>query len=177
MKVDQYQQLARTTAIYPNKIVYPALGLVGECGEFVDKIFYSSCSNEEKLQEAGDFCWYMANLAFDCDAKLSECFRTESFKVAHDKYSGPTEMYVELMVNLGCIAETVKKALRDDEGHFDNNRKKDILEHINIIYDVLTNLVFSETGEPTLERSAILNVEKLKSRQERGVLKGSGDAR
>lgn len=176
MKVDQYQQLARNTAIYPSKIVYPALGLVGECGEFVDKLFYTPY-DKGLLQESGDCIWYMANLAFDCGVNLSEFFESDSFRVAQDNYSGPTEMYVELMSNLGCIAEAVKKMIRDDDGVLTDSKKKIILDSLYQIYVVLTELVFSVTGEATLERSAILNVEKLKSRQERNVLKGDGDSR
>lgn len=176
MKVDQYQQLARTTAIYPSKVVYPALGLVGECGEVVDKLFYTPYS-EGLLQENGDVCWYIANLAYDCGVDLSECFKSDSFRVAQDNYSGPTEMYVELMSNLGRISEAVKKMIRDDDGVLTDSKKKIILGSLYQIYIVLTELVYTVIGEPTLERSAILNVEKLKSRQERDVLKGDGDDR
>ena len=177
MKVDQYQQLARTTAIYPSKIVYPALGLIGECGEVVDKLFYTPYSEEEVLQEAGDLCWYMANLAYDCDSSLSKCIESDSFEIIENTFSGTSEIIAELLINLGAIAEIVKKALRDENGVFSNNRKKRIVEYIRIIHDTLTVYVSSVTGEPTLERSAILNVEKLKSRQERDVLKGDGDDR
>ena len=40
MNFNEYQKLARSTAVYPvqDKIVYPALGLCGEAGEVADKI-------------------------------------------------------------------------------------------------------------------------------------------
>ena len=40
MDLNQYQELARSTAIYPteHRIVYPALGLAGEAGEVAEKI-------------------------------------------------------------------------------------------------------------------------------------------
>ena len=40
MNFNEYQKLARSTAVYPeeHKVVYPALGLCGEAGEVADKI-------------------------------------------------------------------------------------------------------------------------------------------
>ena len=40
MDFNQYQALARSTAIYPeqHRVVYPALGLAGESGEVAEKI-------------------------------------------------------------------------------------------------------------------------------------------
>lgn len=38
LTLDEYQQLAIETAIYPNPIIYPTLGLTGEAGEVSDKV-------------------------------------------------------------------------------------------------------------------------------------------
>ena len=41
MTFDEYQRIARTTAIYPesgNNFIYPTLGLCGEAGEVSEKI-------------------------------------------------------------------------------------------------------------------------------------------
>ena len=40
MQIDDYQNTAKTTAIYPqeHKILYPALGLAGEAGEVANKV-------------------------------------------------------------------------------------------------------------------------------------------
>lgn len=38
LTLDEYQQLALETAIYPNPIIYPTLGLTGEAGEVSDKV-------------------------------------------------------------------------------------------------------------------------------------------
>lgn len=78
--MDDYQEQAITTAIYPEqyKIIYPALGL-GEAGEVQNKIkkIYRDCggqwSAENRIkvaEELGDLLWYVAVLARDLDVSL-----------------------------------------------------------------------------------------------------------
>lgn len=38
LSLDDYQKMALETAIYPQPIVYPTLGLTGEAGEVADKV-------------------------------------------------------------------------------------------------------------------------------------------
>lgn len=76
MTFDEYQQIARSTAIYPADLkgIYPALGLSGEIGEVIEHIKKSlrddarTMSDERrgKLEkEMGDVLWYLANIASD----------------------------------------------------------------------------------------------------------------
>lgn len=79
---DEYQDAAINTAIYPKdwKIVYPAIGLSGECGEIMEKIKKTIRDNaghfdndriEAIALEIGDVLWYCANLAQDIGIPLS----------------------------------------------------------------------------------------------------------
>lgn len=108
MELNEYQQAAAATAIYPEAmaIVYPVLGLAGETGE---------------------------------------------------------------------VAEKVKKTIRDNNGHFDAERRQAIAAELG---DVLWYVAMTarDLGY-TLDEVARLNVEKLRSRNERAVLHGSGDNR
>jgi len=79
MNFDEYQKLARQTAIYPSigMQVYPALGLAGESGEVCEKIkkYIRGDFNYETLRaglqkELGDVLWYIANLAEDVGLSL-----------------------------------------------------------------------------------------------------------
>lgn len=86
MNFSEYQQQARVTAKYPeagDNFVYPTLGLVGEAGEFADKmkkqirdknVFKPSDVSaedcEQILKELGDVLWYVANLASEFDTDL-----------------------------------------------------------------------------------------------------------
>ena len=38
LTLNEYQEMAMETAIYPQPIIYPTLGLTGEAGEVSDKV-------------------------------------------------------------------------------------------------------------------------------------------
>jgi NTP pyrophosphatase (non-canonical NTP hydrolase) len=78
MKLNEYAEFTRTTAIYPDaktgavpELMYLALGLAGEAGEVankVKKLFRDGDSPQKRAQleaELGDVFWYLARL---CDA-------------------------------------------------------------------------------------------------------------
>ena len=82
MNFNEYQKLAKTTAIYDkkHKILYPALGLAGEAGEVankVKKIIRDGYENNKDYRadigaEIGDVLWYCAVLASDIGLELSD---------------------------------------------------------------------------------------------------------
>ena len=75
----------------------------------------------------------------------------------------------------GEIAEKVKKIIRDKDGVFSPESKTEIAKEIG---DVLWYLaVLAEQLGASLDDIAAINLAKLKSRKERGVLGGSGDNR
>jgi NTP pyrophosphatase (non-canonical NTP hydrolase) len=97
--LDMYQQVAKTTAIYPREqaIIYPTLGLTGEAGEVANKVKKiirdGSDSKDERLvseikSEIGDCLWYIAVLASDFDIKLSDIASTNLEKLANRKKNG-----------------------------------------------------------------------------------------
>ena len=94
--LDMYQEVAKTTAIYPREqaIIYPTLGLTGEAGEVANKVKKiirdGSNKNDEKLvseikAEIGDCLWYIAVLADDFNIKLSDIANTNIEKLANRK--------------------------------------------------------------------------------------------
>jgi len=84
MDFKEYQQLARSTAIYPNKnnnFTYPALGLCGEAGEVAEKCKkiirdqggkWTRMNREDIEKECGDVLWYLANIAEEFCLKLED---------------------------------------------------------------------------------------------------------
>ena len=81
MEFNEYQKIARSTAVYPEeyKVVYPALGLCGEAGEVAEKVKKTvrgdSSLNEVQgniAQELGDVLWYLAILADDLEVDLED---------------------------------------------------------------------------------------------------------
>jgi NTP pyrophosphatase (non-canonical NTP hydrolase) len=75
----------------------------------------------------------------------------------------------------GEVAEKVKKTLRDDGGVLSEERREALARELGDVLWYLAQLA-TEAGLD-LETIAEDNLEKLLSRQERGVLRGSGDDR
>jgi NTP pyrophosphatase (non-canonical NTP hydrolase) len=83
MNFNDYQNQARSTAMYPNigdNYVYPVLGLSGESGEVAEKFkkiirdkngVVSEQDKVEIVKEMGDVLWYLANLSCELNVDLS----------------------------------------------------------------------------------------------------------
>ena len=77
MTFDEYQEFARSTAIYPEdcKITYPTLGLCGEAGEVAEKVkkkLRDGKSLDGVGLELGDVLWYISALADDLGITLEQ---------------------------------------------------------------------------------------------------------
>jgi NTP pyrophosphatase (non-canonical NTP hydrolase) len=83
MTFKEYQTEAIKTAIYGegNKVIYPALGLVGEAGEVANKVkkvlrddggVLSPQKADEVAKEIGDVLWYIAALCNDIGVDMEE---------------------------------------------------------------------------------------------------------
>jgi len=98
MNLNEYQSESRRTAIYPRRIppirmmgyegifpdvecglVYPTIGLVGESGEFLEKVkkiirdkegFIDDSTREKLLDELGDILWYLSQVSFELNYAL-----------------------------------------------------------------------------------------------------------
>ena len=97
MNFTEYQELAKSTAIYPSRYfkVYPALGLCGEAGEVAEKIkkvirdgvdyLHEEEFKAELTKELGDVLWYVAALASDLDISLDDVAKKNLQKLASRK--------------------------------------------------------------------------------------------
>ena len=75
----------------------------------------------------------------------------------------------------GELANKVKKIVRDKDGVWDVEDRKEIKDELG---DVLWYVAMvAKEFDLSLDSIAEANIEKLKDRQERGVLQGSGDSR
>ena len=87
MTFDEYQEFARSTAIYPEdcKVVYPTLGLCGEAGEVAEKIKKHMRDGRTLVGvglELGDVLWYISALADDLGVILEEIAQANVAKLS-----------------------------------------------------------------------------------------------
>lgn len=75
----------------------------------------------------------------------------------------------------GEVAEKVKKVLRDCDGDVSTEKRNEIAKEIGDVLWYIANL--ANDLDYDLEDIAQMNIDKLFSRKERGVLGGSGDNR
>jgi NTP pyrophosphatase (non-canonical NTP hydrolase) len=82
MDLNEYQNAAGDTAVYPrrgNNIYYPALGLCGEAGEIAEIVkktmraglsVPTKAQREQLFYELGDVLWYVAAIAHELGMDL-----------------------------------------------------------------------------------------------------------
>ncbi len=170
MDFKEYTTAARATAVYPEqfKCVYPAIGLVDEMAEFVEK--YNAwdydaddCpTTDEIVSELGDVLWYYAIYCDDNNFDMETFFETK-------------DMYVDthfIFMQCGKLLGATKKAMRDTQ--FPVSALK-VWEYLDNIAGAVNGwcLDLGVTVEEVMEK----NIDKLRDRQARNVIKGSGDNR
>lgn len=94
MELNKYQEVARSTAIYPNvgnNLWYPTLGLCGESGEVAEKVkkIYRDKSGQLDhdtknllIRELGDVLWYVANIASEIKIDLDKIAKVNLVKLS-----------------------------------------------------------------------------------------------
>lgn len=169
MDLKEYQIKSRETAVYPDvghNLQYPSLGLLGEVGEIAEKVkkvhrdkagLYSSEDIRLLQKECGDVAWYLSQYVSELGIDLAGCDWAE--------YTHGTVSTEETVIRLGV---EVGRLL--DPQAFSSSTTC-----VGMILLQLRRLC-TRLGIP-LETVLQENVNKLQSRKERGVLKGSGDDR
>jgi len=101
-----------------------------------------------------------------------ECITTAKYPGIGANFTYPT---LGMCGETGEVAEKIKKVIRDSDGKVTPERKEELKKEIG---DVLWYVAMLCT-ELRLELGdvALVNIKKLKSRIERGVIKGDGDNR
>jgi NTP pyrophosphatase (non-canonical NTP hydrolase) len=180
MNFADYQQQAATTAVYPRAVgdfglAYCALKLNGEVAELGDKLdALAAAPSDDALRdgarkEAGDVYWYIANLALEARVAVGADTSPRPF-------AGPADCAVFLSRAAGAIGEVVGKVYRDHGGAPTPAQQASLAASLEDLLAALAWLVTSALGS-TVEEIWAANVAKLRSRQQRGVLHGSGDER
>lgn len=184
MNLNEYQKLAITDKIYDDSVAIPyiVLGIVGEATELYEKVTEKLDGKDVSLEllgkECADVVWYLAAWA-DENGLLLKDLVIEHLTDEYPLINLERDLK-NVVIYSGQIAEYSKKALRDDfadisKGVYPASKMKKTNEAVANLYRA-TSYVAGAFGL-VMGDLLIENVEKLKSRAERGVLGGSGDKR
>lgn len=162
---NDYQAAAMKTAVYPEsaRVTYPALGLLEEAGEVAGKIAKAfrdgGDPREAVLKELGDVCWMVAALAHDLGIDLDvsrigidTCYATEP--------------------SARCVCSLCSDAELAASGALIGDLNKAPMWRVLVCVKRISNS-YGATLCDVLE----MNLAKLASRAERGVIHGEGDER
>lgn len=190
MDLKEYQTAARTTAIYLESesatMIYPALGLVGECGEVAEKIKKlirdddGEMSPERKdaiKKELGDVMWYCANVCCDTDHDLRMIYKMRCASITH-RIRGLTLPRMVLLMNrhASLAAQLLEKwCYTYNQRLTERDRFTELPSHMTHIVTCVEEM--SIRCGFTIEEVCAANIDKLFSRLKRGKIKGKGDNR
>lgn len=189
MNLKEYQEKARSTAIYldieKSKIIYPALGLIGECGEVAEKVKklirdanwdMTSERASAIAKELGDCCWYLANICCDINLDLNMMYEMRGTTITH-QISGLAlpRLILHMNQHVTGIAQALEYLYYYDKHPRSRKYQSGIPNHLSHII-VCIEEIARRCGS-TLEEVCIANIEKLAERKQRGTLHGEGDNR
>lgn len=189
MRIEDYLIMVDETKAYPGKQVYPILGMIGETGEFLDKMFPvrlgpdgdSGQTKEDLVKELGDILYYVVSVANDFEipfmdvaCRVTGGTITETFaEMENDRIwrNDRRSPYIQIAIQVCSFAERYKKLMRDNK-LVDREFLVGALARL-----LLAMMTICDDNMTTLDEVAQLNADKLLSRKARGVLGGDGDNR
>jgi NTP pyrophosphatase (non-canonical NTP hydrolase) len=107
--------------------------------------------------------------------ELSEYQRLSRSTARYPRHEALTYPALGLAGEAGEFADHAKKVIRDDDGEVTPQRREAMAKELGDVLWYVAQLASELDLE--LERIAQENLDKLRSRMERGVLSGSGDER
>jgi len=179
MWLNNYQTSAHTTALYPVEFAsaYCFMKLQGEIGELTEKICLGNSPRDLIHHEIGDCLWYVAEIATNISVRLVDIIHPRDYDYKEEARwsTHQLDQYLHVLcINSGKLNEAQGKILRKTKS-FDYCDKNLIISCLKNIIEVLTRV--AQYYNSSLEEIATLNLEKLFSRRDRGVLIGEGDKR
>lgn len=182
MKLTDYQLLSAETAIYPKKqtLDYLSLGLCSEVGELLE-VYDDSINmpyaeySDKAFAELGDCLWYLAQLYTAVDLNLADHLAAADAAVQARANKTEHAILYNIAIPAARVAGVVKKSIRDSGGKLTETSRLKLREHFKEFLVEFLDWVYLHNFD--IHQIAAQNYARLKSRQERGVLQGSGDTR
>ena len=171
-QLNEYREMCRVTAIYPEELAVPylVLGLCSESVELIDSAHNSSEAGEmEQIKELGDCQWYVCRLA--------EHYGFDFALMANS--TQPADDAVDLVRIPGLLANYAKKQIRDGSKWTGEEREEARQKIRELLVKFVSCSRTYARDHLSTDYANILqaNYNKLMSRKNRGVLTGSGDNR
>lgn len=176
MTFEEYRVKSRDFIKYDEETLglsYPAMGLVGECGELVDAVEELGCLDVEHApddildataKEIGDAFWYCPRVLEQVGGELSKVGEVWQGDVDHHA--------MQALIKAARLNDKAKKILRDGPS-------TELQGAVRLLLgETMTHLVaacraIGLTPEEVME----MNIDKLSGRKRRGTIGGSGDSR
>ena len=172
----EYQKEALKTAIYPGDftgVLYTTLGLVDEVYEF-----YESIGSGDEAKELGDVCWYIACLSKEVGISMEDIEILVGELKEQASYYSIFDATEQMKSAASKICGLMKKYVRDEQfWTYRPSPSKKAKVQVEMAYIVLSIHYICEHIGMSWPEVAKLNIKKLQSRKDRGVLQGSGDDR
>jgi NTP pyrophosphatase (non-canonical NTP hydrolase) len=177
MNFKEYQVASRTTASYPNlgkSIEYPLMGLMGEFGEICEKFkkvlrdsngVMTTERRDGLVGELGDLMWYLFQIYSEGKIDFEREYEEKQLFIEQASSS------LNILVAMNCAIS--------DIAMFCVSKNTVLLSCLTEPSNSLVaciKLICKICGS-SIEEVMDKNTEKLKSRKERGVIKGDGDSR
>lgn len=187
MDIERYQKFVNKTAFFPKSsqgrnLSYLVMGVVEEVGEIFEFIVKKETLNETELysfkveyileqtiKESGDLLWYITAICNEINFSLERLMQYA--KVKKNKHISNSS----LLIYLGNLSGAVKKMIRDDNEKI-TDKKSDLIIN-NLCYILMFVLQLCDENNVKFKVVLEINAKKIKDRQKRGTLKGSGNDR
>lgn len=180
MDIEHYQKFVNKTAFFPKSsqgrnLSYLVMGIVEEVGEIFEFIVKKETLNENEyileqtIKESGDLLWYITAICNEINFSLERLMQYA--KVKKNKHISNNS----LLIYLGNLSGAVKKMIRDDNEKI-TDKKSDLIIN-NLCYILIFVLQLCDENNVKFKVVLEINAKKIKDRQKRGTLKGSGNDR
>ena len=178
MDIEHYQKFVNKTAFFPKSsqgrnLSYLVMGIVEEVGEIFEFIVKKETLNEyileQIIKESGDLLWYITAICNEINFSLERLMQYA--KVKKNKHISNSS----LLIYLGNLSGAVKKMIRDDNEKI-TDKKSDLIIN-NLCYILMFVLQLCDENNVKFKVVLEINAKKIKDRQKRGTLKGSGNDR